>query len=68
MTLHEAQQQLLFQLYHIYSNEEAKNIAGLVMEHITGWQRIDRVMNKSLKLLPDKIEKLEPIHKRVTAS
>jgi len=59
MTLHEAQQQLLFQLYHIYSNEEAKNIAGMVMEHITGWQRIDRVMNKSLKLLPDAIEKLE---------
>jgi release factor glutamine methyltransferase len=59
MTLHEAQQQLLFQLYHIYSNEEAKNIAGMVMEHITGWQRFDRVMNKSLKLLPDAIEKLE---------
>ncbi len=59
MTLHEANQQLLFQLYHIYSNEEAKHIAGMVMEHITGWQRIDRVMNKSLKLLPDAIEKLE---------
>ena len=59
MTLHEAQQQLLFQLYHIYSDDEAKNIAELVMEHITGWKRIDRVMNKSLKLLPDTIENLD---------
>lgn len=61
MTLHEAQQQLLFKLYHLYDNSEAQQIADLVMEHITGWRRIDRVMNKSLKLLPDTVQELDTI-------
>ncbi len=50
MTIHEASQQLLFQLYHIYPHGEAANIADLVMENITGWQRIDRVINKSVRM------------------
>lgn len=59
MTLHEAQQRLLFQLYHIYNNSEAQQIADMVMEHIMGWNRIDRVMNKKLKMLPGSLEKLD---------
>jgi release factor glutamine methyltransferase len=59
MTLHEAQQRLLFQLYHIYDNSEAQQIADMVMEHIMGWNRIDRVMNKKLKMLPGSLEKLD---------
>ena len=50
MIIHEAQQQLLFQLYHIYDNREAAAIAGLVMENITGWKKIDRVVNKQAHL------------------
>ncbi len=50
MTIHEANNRLLFQLYHHYSGAEAANIADLVMEKITGWKRIDRVLNKQVKL------------------
>lgn len=59
MTLHESRQRLLFQLYNIYDNREAANIADLVMEKITGWKKIDRILNKKLPLLPDKIQLLE---------
>ena len=50
MTIHEASQQLIFQLFHLYDEREAKNIADWVMENITGWKKIDRVSNKSVPL------------------
>ena len=50
MTIHEASKRLLFQLYELYDNREAANIADLVMENITGWKRIDRIVNKEVKL------------------
>jgi release factor glutamine methyltransferase len=50
MTIHEASQQLLFQLFHLYDEREAKNITDWVMENITGWKKIDRVSNKSVPL------------------
>ena len=59
MTIHEAQQKLIFQLYDIYDNREAGNIADLVMEHVTGWKKIDRILNKQVPLLKDKIDLLE---------
>ena len=49
MTIHEANMRLLFRLYELYDNREAENIADLVMEKITGWTRIDRVVNKEVK-------------------
>ena len=65
MTIHEAQQQLLFQLYHLYDNREAANIADWVMEHITGWKKIDRIINKKVPLLPHRIEQLEQYTKEL---
>ena len=59
MTIHEAQQRLLFQLYHVYDNREASNIADLVMEKITGWKKIDRIINKSVPLRESSIELLD---------
>jgi release factor glutamine methyltransferase len=50
MTIHEASQQLLFQLFHLYDEREAKNIADWIMENITGWKKIDRVVNKNVPL------------------
>jgi len=50
MTIHEASQQLKFQLFHLYDEREAGNITDLVMEHITGWKKIDRVVNKIVPL------------------
>ncbi len=41
---------LLFLLFELYDNSEASNIADLVMDKITGWKRIDRVINKEVKL------------------
>lgn len=57
MTVQQASKQLLFQLFHIYEEREANNIAGLVMEKVTEWKRIDRIMNKEVTLSPEK-EKL----------
>lgn len=67
MTIHEAQQQLLFQLYHIYDDREAQSIADWVMEHITGWQKIDRVLNKKVKLSQPKLDELEQITQQLLA-
>ena len=48
MTIHEANMRLLYQLYEQYDDHEAANIADLVMENVTGWKRIDRVVNKEV--------------------
>jgi len=50
MTIHEASMQLRFQLFHMYDEREAGNITDLVMENITGWKKIDRVVNKTVPL------------------
>ncbi|MGZ5252904.1 MAG: peptide chain release factor N(5)-glutamine methyltransferase [Flavitalea sp.] len=50
MNIQEAKQRLLFQLYHLYDDREATGIADWVLEHLTGWSRIDRVINKDLPL------------------
>src|SRR5215467_13054592 len=59
MTIHEAQQQLLFQLYHIYDTREAANITDWIMESITGWKKIDRIMNKQVPLSTDGLNNLQ---------
>jgi release factor glutamine methyltransferase len=59
MTIQQASQQLLFQLYHIYEEREARNIADLVMENITEWHRIDRLMNKEVPLSQPKEQLLQ---------
>jgi release factor glutamine methyltransferase len=59
MTIHQAQQQLLFKLYDIYDNREAAAITNLVMENITEWKKIDRVVNKNVLLSLPKIELLK---------
>ena len=50
MTISEANQQLLFTLYHDYDNREAASIADWLMENLTGWQKIDRIINKQIRL------------------
>jgi release factor glutamine methyltransferase len=59
MTIHEAHQQLLFKLYSMYDDREASAITNLVMENITEWKRIDRIINKHLPLSLPKIELLK---------
>ncbi len=48
MTVKEAYQQLLLQLYTLYDDREAANIADLVIEHVTGQRKIDRIIFKTL--------------------
>lgn len=65
MTLHDAKQQLIFQLMELYDDNEAAAITDIVMEHLTGWQRIDRVMNKTTPLPDDKQKELAEITTRL---
>lgn len=67
MTIHEANMRLLFQLYELYDNREAANIADFVMENITGWKRIDRLVNKEVKCSPAMEQQLNKyIHQLAT--
>lgn len=50
MTIHLAYQQLLLQLYEIYTVREAANIADMVIEHVTGQRKIDRIIYKDLPI------------------
>lgn len=50
MTIQEARQTLLFQLYHLYDDREAANITDWIMESLTGWKKIDRVINKNVRM------------------
>lgn len=46
MTVQQATQQLTTQLNILYDSREAKNIAAMVMEAVTGWTRIERMLQK----------------------
>jgi len=52
MTIQEAYKQLLLQLYNVYDDREAANIADLVIEHVTNQRRIDRIVNKQMPISP----------------
>lgn len=59
MTLLGAQQYLKDRLAVIYDSREAHNIADWVMEHLTGWKKIDRVIRKDAILPGEKWQRLE---------
>ncbi len=50
MTLELAYLQLKYQLEILYETRESSKIANMVMEHITGISRMDRLLQKDLKL------------------
>jgi len=68
MTIHEASLQLRFQLFHMYDEREAGNITDLVMEHITGWKKIDRVVNKTIPLSAQQEQMLKDFTKALLAN
>ncbi len=59
MTISTAYQQLLYQLYDLYDNREAANIADWVIERVTGFTKIDRVINKQFPLNPQQQQQLQ---------
>ncbi|MDI3321818.1 peptide chain release factor N(5)-glutamine methyltransferase [Pinibacter soli] len=61
MTLNDHQQHLFSLLSGVYDSREAANIADWVLENITGWKKIDRVVNKHSELSAMQIAKLEQV-------
>jgi release factor glutamine methyltransferase len=58
MTIRQAELQLSASLGQLYEDRECSAIANLVMEHISGWTKIDRLINKSSLLSLSAIEQL----------
>jgi release factor glutamine methyltransferase len=54
MTLQEAGQQLIQKLTTIYDSREVASIADWVLEHLTGWKKSERIINKQHVLEPNK--------------
>lgn len=61
MTIHLAYQRLLLQLYHLYDNRESRMIADMVVEHVTGQRKIDRIMYKDIPVSKEQETKLEKL-------
>jgi len=57
MTISQAQEQLLSQLYRLYDNHEAANIADWVLEYVSGLKKVDRITNKKV-VLPEEKKRL----------
>ncbi|MBA4167677.1 MAG: peptide chain release factor N(5)-glutamine methyltransferase [Chitinophagaceae bacterium] len=64
MTIHEASRLVLAQLQPLYDPREAANITDLVMENITGLQKIDRMVSKE-SVLSD--ESFNTLNKYISA-
>ena len=59
MSIQEAYKKLLFQLYELYDNREAANIADMVIEFVTGQRKADRIIHKTIPLNLKQQEQLE---------
>lgn len=57
----------MIRLYEIYDDREAQSIADWVMEELTGWQKIDRILNKKAPLPVAETERLEDITAQLMA-
>ncbi len=61
MTIQGAYKQLLANLYELYSDREAANIADWVIEHVTGQSKISRILYKDLPVRLEQQERLQNI-------
>lgn len=50
MTIQEAYKQIIFQLYSIYDDREAANITDMLIEYVTEFRKMDRLLNKNMIL------------------
>src|SRR4051812_35296015 len=65
MTIQEAYTQLMYQLFDLYDDREAANIANMVIEKITGQKKIDRIINKQTSLNNEEIQLLNDYSKQL---
>ena len=61
MTIQFAYKQLLATLYNLYDDREAANIADWVMEHVTGQNKINRILNRELPVSTQQRERLQKL-------
>ncbi len=59
MNIHDINNRLQNELTGLYDEREAASIADWVMEKITGWKKVDRVVNKQVALSSGQKEQLE---------
>ncbi len=59
MTIQLAYKELVAQLYAVYDNREAENMADLVMEHVTGQRKIDRIVFKNFLVSQEQQQTIE---------
>jgi len=59
MSIQEAYKKLLFQLYELYDNREAANIADMMIEFVTGQRKTDRIIYKKIPLNFQQQEQLD---------
>lgn len=65
MNIHEAKQEMVGKLMKIYDEQESGNIADLVLEHVTGWGRIEQVKNNHSPLSPSQLGSVEEMTSRL---
>ena len=59
MDWQQAQKELLSQLSTLYEGREAAGVTDWVMEHLSGWKKIDRILHRSEPLGPSTIDQLK---------
>lgn len=65
MTFNEARTELVKQLKPVYDSDEVKNIADLVLEHLSGLTRMEQVSTKKNYLTCDQLESIDSITERL---
>lgn len=65
MTIQQAYHFLQQQLSTIYDNDEANNIADLVIEHITGYKKLGRITHKDVSINEKQIALLNSLTKEL---
>jgi release factor glutamine methyltransferase len=56
MNLSQAQQEMLSRLHTLYEEREAATITDWVMEKITGWKKLDRIIHKNMPLATEGLQ------------
>ena len=67
MNLSQAKNQLQESISGIYDSREAENISQMVMESITGWERIDISLNRQAALSVNQLERIKQIGQELLA-
>jgi release factor glutamine methyltransferase len=65
MTIQLAYKQLLAKLYEVYDTREAANIADMVIEHVTGQRKIERILYKDLLVTEEQQQTLEALSQQL---